>query len=152
MIMIQHATHSFGMAFVILLSLAYLTGCGALVASPVPGILYTDVRAPVAATDNTIKDGYVSGSSTVTSILGLIATGDASIETVAMNAGITKIYYVDYSSRSVLGLYATYTVTVFGERGRPGPIERKTQEKTQEPIKREKRKNSVLDRRRRQGE
>lgn len=149
--MIQHAKHCLGMAFVILLSLAYLTGCGALVASPVPGILYTDVRAPVAATDNTIKDGYVSGSSTVTSVLGLIATGDASIETAAMNAGITKIYYVDYSSKSVLGLYATYTVTVFGERGRPAPIERKTQEKTQEPIK-QKRKNSFLDRRRQQGE
>ena len=55
------------------------------------------------------------GTGTVTSILGLIATGDASIRTIANSAGISKIDYVDYKSTNILGLIATYTVYVYGE-------------------------------------
>ncbi len=137
--MIQHATRSLGMVFVILLSTTYLTGCGyPFFQSPVTGLWYTDVKGPVTATDNTINDGYVSGSSSFKSILGLIVTGDASIETAAKNAGITKIYYVDYSYKNVLGVVATYTVTVYGERGRPVPIKSKS-------TKKEKRKRAYID-------
>ena len=109
-----YATRRFGIIVGLLLTVAYLTGCAAYVASPVTGVLYTDVKAPITATASdtaTLK----SGSATVTSILGLIATGDASIETAARNGGITKIHHVDYIGKSVLGLFAEYTVVVFGE-------------------------------------
>ena len=110
---------------VLLLSAVYLRGCAARAASPVTGFLHTDVKGPVMATSNTIEDGYASGSASATSILGLIAKGDASIETAARNGGITKIYFVDHSSENVLGIFATYTTTVYGERGRPPvPIQR----------------------------
>ena len=90
-----------------------LSGCGAHVSSPLTGVFYTNVQGPVAATG---KSGGVvrSGSASTTSILGLVATGDASIRTAARNGGITEIHWVDYHSESTLGIFAKYTVTVYG--------------------------------------
>ena len=56
-----------------------------------------------------------SGSASATSILGIVATGDASIQAAASSAGITKIQHVDQSIESILFLWAKYTVTVYGE-------------------------------------
>ncbi|MBM3236358.1 hypothetical protein FJZ31_08675 [Candidatus Poribacteria bacterium] len=81
--------------------------------SPVTGFWYTEVKGPVTATANPTYSKV--GSAFCTSLLGLIATGDASIETAAKNGGITKIHHVDYESKSILGLFATYTVIVYGE-------------------------------------
>jgi hypothetical protein len=55
------------------------------------------------------------GTSVATSILGLIATGDASIEAAAKAGGISKIHHVDYQAMSILGLYSTFTTVVYGE-------------------------------------
>jgi len=98
----------------ILLFPVILTGCGAMAASPVTGFLYTEVKGPVTATGIDTSSSKV-GTATCTSLLGLIATGDASIETAAKSAGITKIHHVDYQSKNILGLYAEFTVTVYGE-------------------------------------
>lgn len=100
------------------LCFVYLTGCAAHVSSPLTGYLYTEVQGPVAATGHTIHEDYASGSATAKSILGIVAIGDSSIDTAARNGGITKIYYVDYEATSILGIVATYTVTVYGERDR----------------------------------
>ena len=131
----------------LLLSTMYLTGCGAYAVSPVSGFLHTDVKGPVMATSNTISDGYASGSASATSILGLIAKGDASIETAARNGGITKIYFVDHSSENILGIFATYTVTVYGEPGRPVPGIVYREQGRQLHFKSEKRKQSGDDER-----
>ena len=93
-------------------SAATFYGC-ATVASPVMGGIYTDVKAPITATTN--SKGSKIGTATATSILGLIATGDASIHTAAKNGGITNIRQVDYHSTSILGIYATFTVEVHGD-------------------------------------
>ena len=97
-----------------------LVGCGAKAHSPFASTLtlYSEVKGPIGATEHEIPDSYAIGSATAQSILGLIEIGDASINTAARNGGITKIYYVDYESTSILGLFATYTVLVYGERGR----------------------------------
>ncbi len=100
----------------ILFCAAYLTGCGAATQSPALGILYTDVKGPVAVTGNTMPTvGMLVGTATAQSFLGLIATGDASIATAAKSAGITKIHHVDSHSINTLGIVATYTVIVYGE-------------------------------------
>lgn len=103
-----------GMLFILVFVVSYLTGCIAYSTSPVTGALYTDVKAPITATGSDAA-ALKSGSAAVNSVLGLIATGDASIETAAKRGGITKIHHVDYSSKSWLGIYAVYTVTVYGE-------------------------------------
>jgi len=95
-----------------LTSACFLVGC-ATVASPLVGVIYTDVKAPVTATDNSGSSKV--GSSTASSILGLFAIGDASIQTAAKSAGIKKIQHVDYHSTGILGIYSTFTVDVYGE-------------------------------------
>ncbi len=91
---------------------AMLSSC-AMVSAPVNGTIFGSVKAPLAVTGNT---GAVKvGTATAKSILGIIATGDASIEAAAKSAGITKIHHVDYESTNILTFYATYTVYVYGE-------------------------------------
>jgi hypothetical protein len=89
-----------------------LTGCQ-IVKSPALGVMYTDVSDGMAATGN-VGSSKV-GSATATSILGWVATGDASIDAASRAGGITKIHHVDYHSKNILGVYGQYTVTVYGE-------------------------------------
>ncbi len=90
-----------------------LTSCGAFVSAPLTGFLYTDMKGPHTVTSNPIANKV--GSAEATSILGIVATGDASISTAARNGGITKISHVDYQAKSILGIVAKYTVYVYGE-------------------------------------
>jgi TRL-like protein family len=94
-----------------LLALA-LTGCAAA-ASPVTGFWYMDVKGPADITGNAASTKV--GRATCKSILGIYASGDASIDTAAKSAGITKIHHVDFESYSILGCYATFTTVVYGE-------------------------------------
>jgi tellurite resistance protein len=96
-----------------LLILSFMTGCAAYAVAPVTGVLYSDVKSGMAATsaDNSSK----VGTATAQSILGLVAVGDASIETAMKNGNITKVHHIDYYSKSILGIYATYTIQVYGE-------------------------------------
>ena len=100
-----------------LFAVILFSGCAAYTASPALGRLYTDVSAPsvVGVGENPPNLKIKVGEGTVTSIFGLIATGDASIRTAANSVGIRKIHFVDYKSKNILGIYATYTVLVYGE-------------------------------------
>lgn len=98
--------------FCALAMVVMLASC-AMATAPVTGFLYSDVKSPVAVTGN-------SGSSKVgiaeaTSILGLVGTGDASVQAAAKAAGITKIHHVDQHSTNILCIYAKYTIYVYGE-------------------------------------
>ena len=98
-----------------LFTVILFSGCAAYTTAPALGTLYTETTAPAAVGEGVNLENLKVGEGTVTSILGLIATGDASIRTAALSAGIQKIHFVDYKSTSILGLYATYTVLVYGE-------------------------------------
>ena len=89
-----------------------LSSC-ATVKSPLIGVWYTDVKAPLTATSN--ANSSKVGTAEATSILGVIATGDASIDAAAKSAGITKIHHVDEHSTSILGFIAKYKIYVYGE-------------------------------------
>ena len=65
-----------------------LSSC-AIVSAPVNGAIYQKTQSAVSATANTL--GSKKGEATATSILGLVAYGDASIQKAAKEAGITKI-------------------------------------------------------------
>lgn len=91
---------------------AALSGC-AVVSSPVTGFIYTDVDYPVTATSN--EQGSKTGEASASSILGIIATGNASVAEAAKNGGITKVKTVDVKATNILGIYAKYTVVVTGE-------------------------------------
>lgn len=95
----------------LLVSAAALSGC-ASATMPVTGLLYGNVKAPLTATAST--ETHRVGRASTRSILGIIASGDASIQTAARNGGITEIHHVDYESQNFFGVLAEFTVVVYG--------------------------------------
>jgi hypothetical protein len=97
---------------------AMLSGCLTAPVMPPMGIIYTSYRAPLDF-DQEGAEGTVIGSKEgmahTTSILGLVAQGDASIVTAAKNGEITKVHGADYDYFNVLGVYQKYTTIVRGE-------------------------------------
>jgi len=104
-----------------------LCGCAAFVATPVMGGLYTGVTAPITYDPGNTGLSYqilglVEGKSSASSILGIVATGDASVYAAYQNAlrqvdGAEQLIEVtvDYQVTSVLGLFASYTTIVRGK-------------------------------------
>ena len=91
---------------------ATFSGC-AMVGTPLSGVVYTNMNYPVTATAS--EQGSKTGEASATSILGIVATGDASVAEAAKNGGITKVKTVDVKAKNILGVYAKYTVIVTGE-------------------------------------
>jgi hypothetical protein len=56
-----------------------------------------------------------TGEACVSSILGAIAMGDASLEAAKKAGGITQIAHVDHEQFAVLGIYATSCTIVHGQ-------------------------------------
>ena len=84
------------------------------VQSPVAGSIYTEGQGPKAATSTRVQPTK-EGRATAKSILGLLGTGDASIQAAMQNGDISEIHRVDYETVNYLGLYAEFTVVVYGE-------------------------------------
>lgn len=98
---------------IVSLTLSGLGGC-AMVGAPVSnGIILTNLRGPINAT--TLNDAPKLGTGCSTNVLGLIATGDSSIDTAKRSARITEVATVDYDSFSLLGIYARFCVIVRGK-------------------------------------
>lgn len=93
------------------LAASLLGGC-AFVASPTTGFLYTKVQGPITTGTGTAT--AKTGQSCATNILGLISTGDASIDAAKRAGGITTVASVDHDSTSILGLYGTFCTVVKG--------------------------------------
>lgn len=87
-----------------------LTGC-ATAPSPVGVGLITSVKGGITTTGNT---GSKTGRACAQSILGLVNTGDASIETARKAGGITQIATVDYETTGAFPLYGKNCLIVTG--------------------------------------
>lgn len=88
----------------------YVTGCAT--SYPI-GSFYTELKLPQGVTSNVGSSKI--GRSKCTSILSLVATGDASIQAAAKSAGITKIHHVDWEAKNILGVIGEYECVVYGE-------------------------------------
>lgn len=100
--------HMFTLAAMVFL----VTGC----ATPYPvGLLYTELNLPQQAVTQSEVSYTKVGVAKATSVLGLVTTGDASQRAAIRNGQITKVKYVDYSVKNILGIYGEYTVTVYGD-------------------------------------
>lgn len=96
-----------------LLALASLVGWGCQpVASHLLGTLYVDVKGPINATDAT--GGAREGRACAQTVLGLVATGDASIETAMRAGGIKQISSVNYEANHILGVIGKFCTVVRG--------------------------------------
>lgn len=81
------------------------------------GFFYTDATYPITATGAKVQDlsNLRRGQASATSVLFLVETGDAGIDTAARNGGITKISHIDVNETTVLFFFRKLTVTVYGE-------------------------------------
>lgn len=96
---------------VALASSALLSGCMMAVQSPAVGVLYAEVYGPLDAEG---PIGKKEGQSCAQSVLGLVATGDASIKAAAKAGGITNVTSVDHYTRNILGVLGEFCTIVRG--------------------------------------
>ncbi len=93
-----------------LLALWFFANC-ASVQTPVMGVIYTSVKGPI---DSNNGKAEKKGEACATSILGLVAFGDASIHAAKVDGGITNVATVDFDSFSILGVYSKFCSVVRG--------------------------------------
>ena len=97
----------------LLASSAFVVSC-ATAPAPVAGSLFSSVKYdgpigdPSAATSKT-------GTACATSILGAIASGDASITAAKADGAIKKVGHVDHTGSNFSTTYARYCTVVKGE-------------------------------------
>lgn len=87
-----------------------LAGC-ATGLSPVGTGLITDVKGPIMATTST---GTKQGTSCAKTIIGLINSGDASIEAAKTNGGIKTVASADYQTKGFYPFFGQTCVIVTG--------------------------------------
>ncbi len=95
-----------------------LSGCAGVAFSGRPVIGATSLYASTSAREfinEQTRLGSKSAEGCVTSILGIVTTGDATASDAARKANISRITHVDHKFENILGLYAKYCVTVFGD-------------------------------------
>lgn len=91
-------------------AVALLSGCASTY--PVGG-LFQDLQMPVAATGE--GSGKKMGEAECSSILGMVAMGDCSIQTAKKKGKITKVSHVDWKVKNILGIIGNYKVVVYGD-------------------------------------
>ena len=83
-----------------------------IVASPLSGTIFNETKYGNIATAETAttKEGKACASS----VLGWVATGDASIVAAKANGGITKVTSVDHYAKNLLGIFGEWCTIVKG--------------------------------------
>lgn len=88
-----------------------LSGCAAVM-GPAWGGIRTNLKVPIMPTANEV--GKKVGSGTFKSVLGIALTGEASIDKLTKDAGITKVSHIDYEHKSFMTFFAKGTIYVYG--------------------------------------
>ena len=89
------------------------SACAAPMASSGPGGIFTEVTEGVQANNGVAINK--SGEACAQNILGIVSTGDSTIDTAKKNAGITKVATIDRSFWSILSVYAKACTKVAGQ-------------------------------------
>jgi len=100
-------------SLLLLVALVGVSVAGCATAIPA-GAFYTEVGFPGGVGAGDVSYSKV-GKAVSKSYLGLIATGDASIEAAIKDGNIQKVKYVDYKTKNILGLIGEYTTYVYGD-------------------------------------
>ena len=98
---------------VALVLISFVIGGCMIVASPALGVFYTELQYGDTATTATAANK--EGKACVQSILGWVATGDASVEAAKKNGGITEVASVDHTAKSILGIVGEWCTVVRGK-------------------------------------
>jgi hypothetical protein len=105
----------------ILSLMVFAPGCAMAGGSPVSGFLIGNVSVAgggfeVADHIKTDLGLLLRGEADVWSFLGIVSGGDSSIMAAAAAGGINKIHHVDYEVFNFLGIVASHTTVVYGEK------------------------------------
>ncbi len=76
------------------------------------GTIYSSYKMGGAVGSGT---GTKSGEACASSILGIFASGDASISAAKAAGGITQLAHVDHNVSSILGIYASTCTVAVGQ-------------------------------------
>ena len=95
------------------LGVAMLLSACQPVASPLLGMIYNETKYGDIATSH--DTGTKEGKACASSVLGMVATGDASIQAAKNNGGITKVTHVDHSVKNIMGFVAEWCTIIRGE-------------------------------------
>jgi len=90
-----------------------LGGCAFIPTNTGTGLLYTETEDAVTATSN--GEAGKIGRACAKNILGLVVTGDSSIEAAKADGGITRVASVDREVDVILGVYGKNCTVVRGE-------------------------------------
>lgn len=83
-------------------------------ASYVPyGFLYTGTKTGLE--NNNGVAASKTGQACMSSVLGLVAWGDGSIESAKADGNITKVATINYATNNILGIYGQYCTVATGE-------------------------------------
>jgi hypothetical protein len=88
-----------------------LSGCQ-IVASPLAGVIFNETKYGNVATDASASTK--EGKACATSILGMVATGDASIQAAKAAGGINTVASVDHSAKNIVGVFGEWCTIVRG--------------------------------------
>lgn len=95
-----------------------LVGCAPTMSVPVApptASIFTSIQAPLDTDFDETQISNKSGRASTIWILGIVATGDASIKAAAVNGGISEVQHADYHYLNVLGVFAKFTTIVYGK-------------------------------------
>ena len=91
-------------------------GCFRAPVIPPTGLLFSQYNAPLTSEfDGTPATALKTGEASSTSVLGLVAFGDCSLDAAAGAGELSTIEYCDYSYLNVLGVYQQFTVVAHGK-------------------------------------
>jgi hypothetical protein len=92
-----------------------MAGCYTAPVIPALAGVYTNTKAPMDIDYDETQLGSKTGKASTTTILGLVAWGDASAAAAAADGGITTIRHADYEFLNVLFIYQSFTTVVRGD-------------------------------------
>jgi hypothetical protein len=110
--------HKLSVVAVLSLGATGLSGCAGLAfaGTGAPGVssVYAETTSKHWLNETT-RLGNKSGEGCITSILGIVTTGDASITEVTRKAHMSRVTHIEQRFSNLLGLYARYCVVVYGD-------------------------------------
>ncbi len=101
-----------------------LSACAGFISAPVVpplGMTFNETAFPVDIEFGPNDIGPTKAIAQSESVLGLVAWGDASVQSAAQKAGIKQIDHIDSQFFNVLGVYSKYEIIVWGRTAEQMP-------------------------------
>jgi hypothetical protein len=100
---------------ILIIATFVLSSCTSTRSGVTSGALFSSWNDTISGVSDNSVQVSKTGEACATNILGLVATGDSSVETAKMNGRINKVAYADTTYLNVLGLFQKGCTVVKGQ-------------------------------------